>query len=329
MTKTLPWFRLYSEILDDRKIKRICRTTTLSKAMVLGTWVILLAIASESANRGRLEITKGTPLNLQDLAEETGLDETTLKAILDLMNDLEMIQETSGTYEITNWESRQFLSDSSTERVRKHRERTKQEDETLQKRYRNESGTPPDTDTDTETESDTEIELISAAQSEKSPQNQEGSIYAGSVPAIGTTGDELDEYIQVYETAMGERVLPYPGLVLLVNEMKKEGVTPEIYRNALLGLKANGYTVSNMMSAKKWAIKDAREKANPKPLPTRARKNGDGLYLQSMSAKWNEKPRNEKIESLEYMRANGRLSAEAEAEGIALKLIKELPQETK
>jgi len=326
MTNTLPWFRLYSEILDDRKIKRICRTTNEPKAMILGTWVTLLAIASGSSNRGRLEISEGKPMDLQDLAEETGLPETAMKQILDLMVDLEMIQETQGTYEITNWNERQFRSDSSKERTREYRKRTKETKEptgdvtvTSQKRH----GDGVDTDTDT----DTEIKLESAAQSEKSPQDQEGSINAGSVPAIGTSGDVLDQFIQVYETTMGERVLPYPAILEMVREFQQAGVTPEIYRNALLGLKANGYSVTNMLSAKNWAIKDAREKSNPKA--PRTRKGGDGLYVQSMSAKWNEKPRHEKIESLEYMRSTGRLKAEAEAEAINLGLIKALTQETK
>ena len=120
---------------------------------------------------------------------------------------------------------------------------------------------------------------------------------------------------------MGEKILPYPGLVILVNEMKQEGVTPEIYRDALLGLKANGYTVSNMGSAKNWAIKDAREKRNPRT--TGNRKNGNGLYLESMSAKWNEKTRKEKVESLTYMRLHNRLKPETEQEAVRLGLIKE------
>jgi len=47
---------------------------------------------------------------------------------------------------ILNWDKRQFTSDSSTERVRKHREKLKQDC--------NVSVTPPDTDTDTDTDKD-------------------------------------------------------------------------------------------------------------------------------------------------------------------------------
>ena len=46
--------------------------------------------------------------------------------------------------EVLNWEKRQYLSDSSAERVRKHREKKKQ--------LCNVTVTPPDTDTDTDTD---------------------------------------------------------------------------------------------------------------------------------------------------------------------------------
>lgn len=328
----MPWFRLYSEILDDRKLKRITRTTRNPKALVLGTWVTLLALASQSDNRGRLEISAGMPYEFDDLIDETGLEPESLQAILEAMISQELVtyDREALTYEITNWDERQFESDSSTERTRKYRARKKQ-DQPSQETEGNVTGTSQerhrdalDTDTDTESDKDKDKELISTHANEKnqeSQKNQEGSINASHVPSIGTTGDELDKFIQVYETTMGEKILPYPGLVILVNEMKQEGVTPEIYRDALLGLKANGYTVSNMGSAKNWAIKDAREKRNPKT--TNARRNGNGLYLESMSAKWNEKSRKEKIESLEYMRANNRIKPETEQEAIRLGLIKE------
>jgi hypothetical protein len=52
-------------------------------------------------------------------------------------------------WNLLNWNRRQFLSDSSTDRVRRHREALKQ-DETLHETERNVTVTAPDTDTDTE-----------------------------------------------------------------------------------------------------------------------------------------------------------------------------------
>jgi hypothetical protein len=33
-----PWFRFYSEALNDRKIARVARTTGKDRALVLGVW---------------------------------------------------------------------------------------------------------------------------------------------------------------------------------------------------------------------------------------------------------------------------------------------------
>lgn len=56
-------------------------------------------------------------------------------------------------WNLLNWNHRQFLSDSSTDRVRRHREnKALKQDETLQKRPCNGHVTAPDTDTDTDTE---------------------------------------------------------------------------------------------------------------------------------------------------------------------------------
>ena len=62
---------------------------------------------------------------------------------------------------VINWDKRQFKSDSSTDRVRRHRGRKAEEEtvdgnggETLQER----SGNAPDTDTDQDTESEEETE---------------------------------------------------------------------------------------------------------------------------------------------------------------------------
>jgi hypothetical protein len=51
----------------------------------------------------------------------------------------------------TNWDKRQYISDSSTERVRSHREKMK--------RSSNVPVTPPDTDTDTDTDTDKEKDI--------------------------------------------------------------------------------------------------------------------------------------------------------------------------
>ena len=73
-----PWFRFYSEALNDRKILRICRETGQPKALVIGVWTTILALGSDSPQRGLLLFTEDIPLTLGDLAIETGLDDDPL-----------------------------------------------------------------------------------------------------------------------------------------------------------------------------------------------------------------------------------------------------------
>ena len=141
----LPWFRLYSEILDDKKIKRICRVTPCSKAEVIGVWVCILSLANDSCKRGSLMMSEKVAYDLDDIEEITGVHQSKLAELMNLFVDLDMLTEGGNGYEVTNWNGRQFKSDNSTERVREHRNK---KDETLHGCYSN--GTDTDTDTDTE-----------------------------------------------------------------------------------------------------------------------------------------------------------------------------------
>ena len=79
----MPWFRVYSEILHDNKIRRICRKTGHAKALVLGFWVCMLSLASESPSRGTLSISEDIPLTVEDLEDETGLPREIIAQLID------------------------------------------------------------------------------------------------------------------------------------------------------------------------------------------------------------------------------------------------------
>jgi hypothetical protein len=222
----LPWFRVYSEILDDKKIKRIIRSTGFSKAMVIGTWICFLALASESGERGRLTISDDMPYKLEDLTDETGLDHETLMIIIDHFIKMGMIV-TGGVdqaYEITNWNRRQFKSDNSTERVREFRSK---HDETLQKRFGNALDTESDTESDTDTESNT----------------------------ISESGDLFDDCQIVWETKTGYPVTDGSSFAIMIKTFKKEGVTAKIYAQAIEEMqKQKSYPLKRPTGAQEWAI---------------------------------------------------------------------------
>jgi len=127
-----PWFRLYSEFAHDPKIQM------LSEAMQR-RYVMLMCLRCSEV----LETLHETEIAFQLRLSTSELDETK-----DLFISKKFIDK---HWNLLNWDKRQFVSDSSTMRVAKHRNKKKQVsnvDETLQERPSN----AIDTDTDTDTE---------------------------------------------------------------------------------------------------------------------------------------------------------------------------------
>jgi hypothetical protein len=123
-----PWFRLYSEFAHDPKIQM------LSEAMQR-RYVMLLCLRCSEV----LETLHETEIAFQLRLSTDELDET--KKLFISKNFIDEY------WNLLNWDKRQFVSDSSTMRVAKHRNKKKQvsnADETLQKR----SSNAIDTDTE-------------------------------------------------------------------------------------------------------------------------------------------------------------------------------------
>jgi len=127
-----PWFRLYSEFAHDPKIQM------LSEAMQR-RYVMLMCLRCSEV----LETLHETEIAFQLRLSTSELNETK-----DLFISKNFIDK---HWNLLNWDKRQFVSDSSTMRVAKHRNKKKKVSnvaETLQKRPSN----AIDTDTDTDTE---------------------------------------------------------------------------------------------------------------------------------------------------------------------------------
>lgn len=123
-----PWFRLYSEFAHDPKVQM------LSEAMQRRYVMLMCLRCSET-----LETLHETEIAFQLRLSTDELDET--KKLFISKNFIDK------HWNLLNWDKRQFVSDSSTMRVAKHRNKKKQisnADETLQKRPSN----AIDTDTD-------------------------------------------------------------------------------------------------------------------------------------------------------------------------------------
>ncbi|MFA5383969.1 MAG: DnaD domain protein [Eubacteriales bacterium] len=140
------WLRLYTEIRNDRKLKRLPHSQR-------WLWVVILTIAKESPRPGWLLLTKDVPVTIADLADEADITVEEAVAGMDSFTDWKMLEEVDGVWHLINWDKRNYESDTSAERVRRHRENIKQ-DVTLPKRYSNVTVTPPETETETETDTD-------------------------------------------------------------------------------------------------------------------------------------------------------------------------------
>jgi len=144
----MKWFRLYSEMLHDRKLARVSRREQIPKTTLLGIWVSLLCIANDSPIRGTLMIGEDLPMTMPEIADELEISESDLSNIWNTLIAVGMIEFHDECFCIASWDKRQFKSDSSNERVKRYREKQSDNDVTLPKRYSNALDTDTDTDTD-------------------------------------------------------------------------------------------------------------------------------------------------------------------------------------
>ncbi len=107
----MKWFRLYHDIIADRKIK-------LMPVEMRWNWIAILCVASAEKVRGTLP-------SLDEIACELSLPAPEVQRILDHLLGIGLIEKTprAATLRIKNWEKRQRRSDSSAERVKRHEER--------------------------------------------------------------------------------------------------------------------------------------------------------------------------------------------------------------
>lgn len=119
------WFRFYSEALEDPKVQRLDGET-------FKAWVNLLCLAAKNA--GRLPPAEDIAFALRITADDA-------QYLLDRLFSASLLDRSkSGSghrYSPHGWEERQYKSDTSTDRVKRFRQRS----ETV-------TETPPDTETD-------------------------------------------------------------------------------------------------------------------------------------------------------------------------------------
>jgi len=136
-----PWFRLYSEIIDNYKIRCLAFSDRWH-------YVAILACKNQGIMKGSGELLE------RALSVKLGLSFAELDDLKSRLLAVNLIDE---NFCPISWDDRQFRSDSSKERVAKYRAKLKPKNNvTEKKRYNPVTVTAQDTDTDTDTDTDKE-----------------------------------------------------------------------------------------------------------------------------------------------------------------------------
>lgn len=171
------WFRFYAEALDDPKVQKLDGDT-------FKAWVNLLCVAAR--NDGFLP-------SVDDVAFSLRMTANGARTLLERLLNATLIDKCSGgadgyRYAPHGWHERQYKSDTSTDRVKRFRQRSKPVPET-----------PPETDTETESSVDK-----STAQSAADPVKQVFDIGVSLLTSTGTTEKQARSLIGKWRKAKND-----------------------------------------------------------------------------------------------------------------------------
>jgi hypothetical protein len=138
------WYRAYEGTVTDAKLAETALIAETSRSVVIATWHAILESCAITQGNGRFETTA------RRVAASLGEPTAVIERVFAGLTEVKM---TEGDVVIA-WSKRQFESDISTERSRKHRQASRNVNATLQQQH----ATPPETDTKTNTEAETKKE---------------------------------------------------------------------------------------------------------------------------------------------------------------------------
>ena len=135
------WYRAYEGTVTDAKLAEAALVVGCSRSVVIATWHAILENAAALNDGGRIDIPSRRIAAI--LCEPFEIIETVFAAFetVDLIKDSQ----------VSAWKKRQYESDNSTERSRKHRASSRNANATLPQQPE----TPPETKAETETKKNT------------------------------------------------------------------------------------------------------------------------------------------------------------------------------
>lgn len=151
------WYRAYEGTVTDAKLGEVAMVANCSRSVAIATWHAILESCATKNDGGKFD---ATPRRIAVILIEP------VPVIESIFIELSTLGMISGDV-ATAWASRQFESDSSTERSRKHRQHKRNDEATLQQRDGSKEqrrATPPETETEAEKK---ESEAIASAREPK------------------------------------------------------------------------------------------------------------------------------------------------------------------
>lgn len=132
----MKWFRLYVDVIHDPKVQKL-------QPQLFKDWINVLCLAAE--HDGKI------PASMPDIAFTLHVTEARVRKIIDDLTRAGLLDVSETAISPHNWNSRQYKSDVSTERVRRYRNGKGNAS-------RNVTGNVSETPSDTDTETDTDTE---------------------------------------------------------------------------------------------------------------------------------------------------------------------------
>ena len=112
------WFKIYHELLRDKKLRLMAAELQMPPALVRGLWVDLLCFAQELDQGGYLRLDDEIPLTWELVCEELGHDDEEAMRFLEAAAKYNLVTAHDGSLYITSWEDRQQKPSDSPEAVR-------------------------------------------------------------------------------------------------------------------------------------------------------------------------------------------------------------------
>ena len=134
VTEKMPWLRLYTDIVDNEKVRLLAFEDR---------WHFVALLALKRS--GILDAGDALEMLQRKVALKMGLQLRELEAASSRLAEVGLID--ASTYHPLGWDARQYASDSSAERTRAYRRRQRD-----QKRHSDVTATAPDTETDSDPE---------------------------------------------------------------------------------------------------------------------------------------------------------------------------------